>query len=248
VLADLGAKSPSIELLQKVRLTGSSVPLQMIADQSTWCNSRSSGASYAHNARLFSLSSGPFGRSYRPTERNRNMDILTAFDSSPPLDKFNTRVTSQSKDEWLTPPEIIRALGSFDLDPCAPIKRPSEMAARHFTLDDNGLQHPWNGRVWLNPPYGKETFKWIARLAEHKSGVALIFARTDTEGFHQHIFHKAHSMFFFEGRLRFYHVDGTRGDTHNAPSYLISYSEEDTIAIRRARFKGRLLLCSSPSD
>src|ERR1039457_490441 len=49
-LADLGAKSPSIELLQKVRLTGSSVPLQMIADQSTWCNSRWSGASYAHNA------------------------------------------------------------------------------------------------------------------------------------------------------------------------------------------------------
>src|ERR1019366_3540941 len=43
-LADLGAKSPSIELLQKVRLTGPWVPLQMIADQSTWCNSRWSGA------------------------------------------------------------------------------------------------------------------------------------------------------------------------------------------------------------
>lgn len=30
------------------------------------------------------------------------------------------------KDEWLTPPEIIQALGgpeSFDLDPCAPINR-----------------------------------------------------------------------------------------------------------------------------
>lgn len=34
------------------------------------------------------------------------------------------------KDEWLTPPEIIKALGgpeSFDLDPCAPIKRPWDM-------------------------------------------------------------------------------------------------------------------------
>jgi hypothetical protein len=27
-------------------------------------------------------------------------------------------------DEWLTPPEIIHALGLFSLDPCAPINRP----------------------------------------------------------------------------------------------------------------------------
>lgn len=26
--------------------------------------------------------------------------------------------------EWLTPPEIIAALGPFDLDPCAPIEQP----------------------------------------------------------------------------------------------------------------------------
>jgi hypothetical protein len=26
-------------------------------------------------------------------------------------------------DEWLTPPEIIAALGQFDLDPCSPINR-----------------------------------------------------------------------------------------------------------------------------
>src|ERR1017187_2314678 len=64
LLADLGTKSPSSELLQKVRLTGPWVPLQMIADQSTWCNSRWSGVSYTHNARLFSMSSGPIGRDW----------------------------------------------------------------------------------------------------------------------------------------------------------------------------------------
>lgn len=31
-------------------------------------------------------------------------------------------------DEWLTPPEILLALGPFDLDPCAPIVRPWETA------------------------------------------------------------------------------------------------------------------------
>src|ERR1039458_5059305 len=66
-LADLGAKSPSIELLQKVRLTGPWVPLQMVADQSTWCNSRRSAVSYTHNARLFSMSSEPFGQDWHGT-------------------------------------------------------------------------------------------------------------------------------------------------------------------------------------
>lgn len=38
-------------------------------------------------------------------------------------------------DEWLTPPEILRALGEFDLDPCAPVVRLWETAAR-LALED----------------------------------------------------------------------------------------------------------------
>ena len=53
------------------------------------------------------------------------------------------------KDEWLTPPEILHALGEFDLDPCAPVVRPWEMATAHYTINDNGLLQPWRGRVWL---------------------------------------------------------------------------------------------------
>jgi len=37
---------------------------------------------------------------------------------------FNTN--TENKDEWLTPPYIIKALGEFDLDPCAPINRPGK--------------------------------------------------------------------------------------------------------------------------
>ena len=71
------------------------------------------------------------------------------------------------KEEWLTPPEIIKALSQtwcdgdqvpwpFDLDPCAPIKRPWAMATTHFTAADNGLIKPWHGRVWCNPPVWSE--------------------------------------------------------------------------------------------
>ena len=52
-------------------------------------------------------------------------------------------------DEWLTPPEILRPLGAFDLDPCAPIMRPWDTAAKHLNVNDDGLSQPWHGRVLL---------------------------------------------------------------------------------------------------
>ncbi|MFB5758983.1 DNA N-6-adenine-methyltransferase [Paenibacillus medicaginis] len=61
------------------------------------------------------------------------------------------------KDEWLTPPEIIKGLGEFDLDPCVPINRPWDTAKNHYTIEDNGLKKKWFGKVWMNPPYGEET-------------------------------------------------------------------------------------------
>ena len=121
-------------------------------------------------------------------------------------DNFNSN--TENKDEWLTPPEITNALGEFDLDPCQPIKPPFIHAKIGFNVLDNGLSQKWTGRVWCNPPYGRETFKWLNKLAKHGDGIALIFARTETKGFHSEIWNKADAIFFFRGRLRFYHVTG----------------------------------------
>ena len=41
------------------------------------------------------------------------------------------------KEDWLTPPEILAALGEFDLDPCSPIPRPWDTARKHYTVADN---------------------------------------------------------------------------------------------------------------
>lgn len=142
---------------------------------------------------------------------------------------FNTNTANN--DEWLTPPEIIKALGPFDLDPCAPVNRPWDTAKKHYTVQDNGLAQPWYGRVWLNPPYGRETFTWMERLAEHGNGIALIFARTETKGFHEQIWRKAKAVFFFEGRLKFHYVDGRQGGTANAPSCLVAYDNENAMQI-----------------
>lgn len=150
------------------------------------------------------------------------------------------------KEEWLTPPHIISALGKFDLDPCAPAKRPWPMAENHFTIHDNGLIRPWHGRVWCNPPYGDQTARWMQRMSEHGSGTALIFARTETATFFPWVWDTAHSFLFIKGRLRFYTTEGVEGGSAGAPSMLISFSSYDTerlkLALELGKIKGKWLL------
>lgn len=146
------------------------------------------------------------------------------------------------KDEWLTPPEILKALGDFHLDPCSPINRPWPTAAKHYTALDNGLRQVWTGRVWCNPPYGRETGRWLARCAEHGNATALIFARTETADWVEHVWKKAHSILFLWGRLYFHHVDGKRAAANSgAPSALISYDETNTLALEASGLHGRVV-------
>jgi len=150
---------------------------------------------------------------------------------------------TMKKDEWLTPPEIIEALGEFDLDPCAPVARPWSTAAKHYTLEDNGLLMSWEGRVWLNPPYGKETGQWLGKLADHGNGVALIFARTETKTWFDCVWYKADAVLFIKGRLFFYHVDGTQStNSSGAPSALIAYGQNNVEALAASKIKGSLIL------
>jgi hypothetical protein len=146
------------------------------------------------------------------------------------------------KDEWLTPPAILSALGPFDLDPCAPVERPWDMAKSHYTINDSGLNQEWFGRVWLNPPYGQETGRWLARLAAHGNGIALIFARVETSVWFDHIWGKATLILFLRGRLFFHHYDGKRA-AHNsgAPSALIAYGEEAAARLSAASLDGKLV-------
>jgi hypothetical protein len=145
-------------------------------------------------------------------------------------------------DEWLTPPEIIKALGPFDLDPCAPIDRPWDTASHHFTIIENGLWQPWLGRCWVNPPYGKETSKWLGKLAEHGNGIALIFARTDTKLFFNYVWEKADSLLFIEGRIHFYHIDGKKAlKNSGGPSVLAAYGRNNTAALLLSNIKGKFI-------
>lgn len=123
--------------------------------------------------------------------------------------------------DWCTPPEIVDALGPFDLDPCASKPQPFRTAKRMWT--EGGLLSSWRGRVWLNPPYGNEARLWLRRMADHGNGIALVFARTDTAMFHRSVWPFASAIFFLRGRLNFYTPGGVRAKNAGAPSVLISY-------------------------
>ncbi len=140
------------------------------------------------------------------------------------------------------PPRILQALGEFDLDPCAPKIRPWDMAKKHYTIDDNGLMQRWGGRVWLNPPYGLQTRKWLNKLANHGNGIALTFARTETKMFFESIWNKASAILFIKGRLQFFYNTGEQiYQNAGAPSCLIAYGDENVDILRNCNIDGRFI-------
>lgn len=151
------------------------------------------------------------------------------------------------KDEWLTPPYIIKALGEFDLDPCSPVIRPWDTAKNHYTINNNGLTKEWFNRVWCNPPYS-EVQHWLKKCAYHNNSIALTFARTDTEFFFKYVWNKAHSIFFVHKRICFYDVAGNKPKFKaGAPSVLIAYGSDNTDALASCTLNGRILLINPPS-
>jgi len=135
--------------------------------------------------------------------------------------------------EWYTPPAIIETVVDFfdaiDLDPCSNSKStPNVPAAQHWTQDDNGLIAPWHGRVYVNPPYGREIGGWVARAVhayerrEIEAAILLVPARTDTEWFRRL---RDFPICFIGGRVRFIGPDG-EADAAPFPSALIYIGDE----------------------
>lgn len=145
-------------------------------------------------------------------------------------------------DQWLTPPKLVASLGVFDLDPCAPPHWPHALwprALRQISPPEDGLAEEWKGRVWLNPPYSREAVRWLAKMAEHNHGTALVFARTETSWFHRYIWQQATALLFLEGRVYFHGPDGTRASANaGAPSVLVAYGRDDAAALLVSGLKG----------
>ncbi|MFI3120022.1 MAG: DNA N-6-adenine-methyltransferase [Methylococcaceae bacterium] len=68
---------------------------------------------------------------------------------------------SSDSNEWYTPEKYMEAVSKFfggiDLDPCSCEKANKTVKAKSiFTIADDSLTKEWAGKVFLNPPYGKD--------------------------------------------------------------------------------------------
>lgn len=130
---------------------------------------------------------------------------------------------SSVTDEWATPQEFFDQLtwvyGEFTLDPCA--TSANAKCKRFFTRKDDGLSQPWRGKVFMNPPYGREIGRWMRKAFEESLKgafvVCLVPARTDTRWWQDYA--KRGHVHFLRGRLRF-------GNARNAapfPSAIVTF-------------------------
>jgi hypothetical protein len=143
--------------------------------------------------------------------------------------------------DWLTPPELVKRLGEFDLDPCGCPVMPWRIATTtYFLPDHDGLVEPWMGRVFCNPPYGPHISKWATKMAEHRNGIFLIYSRTETKAWKQ-IWEEADAFLFPYGRVRFHYPDGRKAQQGQAPSCLIAYGENNVSALQNASIAGAFL-------
>jgi site-specific DNA-methyltransferase (adenine-specific) len=148
---------------------------------------------------------------------------------------FSTSIPMSSKDQtWSTPQDLFDALNeefNFVLDAAA--FGQSAKCSNYYGPDHEDLSmrdafsRSWaddvknfgGGNIWLNPPYGPELRKWMAKANEEsKKGltvVALVPSRTDTKWFHESCIH--HELRFCKARLKF----GSNGGQAPFPSIVV---------------------------
>lgn len=127
---------------------------------------------------------------------------------------------NSGNNEWYTPTEYIEAareaMGSIDLDPASSdIAQEVVKAKTYYTIETNGLDKPWRGNIWLNPPYSSDSIvQFIDKLVEerpyYQQAIALVNNATETAWFNK-LISIASSVCFLNSRVKFYMPDGKTG-------------------------------------
>ena len=137
--------------------------------------------------------------------------------------------------EYYTPQEIINlarcVMGGIDLDPASSATANRTVrATRFFTDVEDGLAQSWEGRIWLNHPFGrKENPLWINKLMHEwdmgniQQACCITFAATNEKWFQPLM---QFPQCYLSPRTNYYLADGTkkRGVTKgSAVTYLGQY-------------------------
>ena len=76
---------------------------------------------------------------------------------------------------------------------------------KYYGPEEDGLKQEWKGVCWMNPPYGREIWKWMKKANESALAgttvVCLVPARTDTAWWFDYC--AKGELRFIKGRLKF---------------------------------------------
>jgi site-specific DNA-methyltransferase (adenine-specific) len=162
-----------------------------------------------------SLAAAPTGRPARYCSARCRM---VAYRQRRKRHKVSVHFSSRSC-EWSTPQDLfdrLHAEHQFTLDVCATTE--NAKCERYFTRAEDGLAQTWTGRVWCNPPYGREIPAWMRKAWESAQStaelvVALVPARPGSRWFQDYVMPRLREgdVELMPGRLRF------GGAEHSAP-------------------------------
>lgn len=98
--------------------------------------------------------------------------------------------------------------GTIDLDPASHAVANSVIKAqRIFTIADDGLQQTWDGKVWLNPPFGQWE-RWTSKILQELPNIdelcVLATTRTLTAQYFHALVKAASAMCILDGRIKFW--------------------------------------------
>lgn len=127
-------------------------------------------------------------------------------------DKHKLLITTGS-DEWYTPQYIIDFVekeisDNIYTDPCSNGITKIGLS-NNYTINQNGLEKPWYGTAFVNPPYSKNKEFGDKAIQELENGNAeklayLCFSNTDTKWFSKLANHKfCYKIVFLTGRVNF---------------------------------------------
>jgi hypothetical protein len=148
------------------------------------------------------------------------------------------RTADDCGNDWRTPKRIFDALDCrFDLDPASPGADHCHVPADcHYT--EGGLEKPWHGTVWLNPPWQRGvTVKWVARFVEHRNGVLLCPSDTATKWF-QSVAAASDAVLLLNHKLAFVGPGGETGRQFPRGTALVAIGVAGTEALYRAHNAG----------
>ena len=177
------------------------------------------GFTHSQVQRFETLAAHPEIVAQAKAEARENDTIVTRADVLEIVRKPHVAFNS-GNNEWYTPSEYIEAaravMGEINLDPASSEIANKTVKADHiYTVEDNGLEKPWFGNVWLNPPYasdliGKFAEKVVNELGNIKQAIVLVNNATETEWFYGMVTN-ATAVCFPKSRVKFYTPDGKTG-------------------------------------